>query len=247
MKKLTLILIIGLTWILKVNAKEENEYYVDYLKKCSAANVEEFSLKDNEVTIFKSSKLNLPCLKEKFLIHLETFPVDFNQAIIRENKKINDILEHERVKITSLYSQRCGENCVTNDEIILIQDNNYLYVRGFGDRGVEAKILDKDNVLIQNLMTTHVRNYLFNLKDKKFTSLPNGYLEFYKNYILVKQQKSYFNPMGAFWFNSKINYLGEIIELISDGKTCEPINSFRKNIQLAMKKSGLNEFCVTTY
>ena len=247
MKKLFLILVLCLVCSGSVYAKEENEYYIDYLKSCSASDVKKFSLKDNEVTVFKSSNLNLDCLEKKFLTHLENFPLDFNKTIIRENKKINDVLNYESIKITSLYSQRCGENCVTNDEAILILGNDYLYIRGFGDQGVEAKLMNKDNILIQNLMTTHVRNYLFNQENKKFMSLPNGSLEFYKDHILVSQQKSYFEPMGAFWFNSKINYSGEIIELISNGNTCEPEESFRKNIKSAMKKQGLKEFCVTTY
>ena len=52
--------------------------------------------------------------------------------------------------------------------------------------------------------------------------------------------------MGAFWFNSKVDYSGEIIELISDGDTCVEIESFYENIQKAMKSQGLVTFCVTT-
>lgn len=111
MKKLLLILVLCLAWNGSVYAKEENEYYIDYLKSCSASDVKKFSLKDNEVTVFKSSKLNLDCLEKKFLNHLENFPLDFNKTIIRESKKINDVLNYESVKITSLYSQRSDEYC----------------------------------------------------------------------------------------------------------------------------------------
>lgn len=254
MKKLFFVLVVGLLLNTHTFAKEENEYYVDYLKACSAQDIETFSLKDDEVTVFKSKKLDLNCLEKQFLTHLKSFPVEsysssnmvpFDETIIRDNKKINDGLVYDSIKISSLYSQKCGENCVFSDEAILIQGDDYLYIRGFGDRGVEAELVNQDIVLIKNLMSTHVRNYLFNQKDKKYTLMPNGVLEFNKDYILVKQQKSYFNERGAFWFSSKRNYQGEIIELISDGSTCKPAKSFHETIQAAMEKQNLKEFCVS--
>jgi hypothetical protein len=96
-------------------------------------------------------------------------------------------------------------------------------------------------------MSTHRRNYFFDINTKLFTSLPNGELEFKKDHILVKGQKSYFEGGGAFWFDSKRNYSGEIIELISKDNTCKDITMFHESIQKAMKKQGLQEFCVTTY
>ncbi len=96
-------------------------------------------------------------------------------------------------------------------------------------------------------MTTHVRNYIFDINTKLFTSLPDGGLKFKKDHILVKGQKSYFEGGGAFWFESKRTYSGEIIELISEGNTCEDITRFQEWLQKAMKKQGLQEFCVTRY
>ena len=78
------------------------------------------------------------------------------------------------------------------------------------------------------------------------TSLPNGKIEFKKDHILVKGQKSYFEGGGAFWFDSKRNYSGEIIELISKDNTCEDITMFHESIQKAMKKQRLQKFCVWT-
>ena len=69
-----------------------------------------------------------------------------------------------------------------------------------------------------------------------------------KDYIFIGGQKDYFYEMqGAYWFNSKIDYTGEIIELISNGNSCEDIAGFHESIQKAMKKQKLKEFCVTTY
>ena len=121
-------------------------------------------------------------------------------------------------------------------------------MRGSNDNGVESEFINKDTILIKNLMTTHVRNYIFDINTKLFTSLPDGGLKFKKDHILVYWQKSYFEEVGgAFWFDSKINYAGERIELINSGNTCEDIIRFYESIQKTMKKQGLQEFCVTTY
>ena len=120
-------------------------------------------------------------------------------------------------------------------------------MRGSNDGGVESEFINKDTILIKNLMTTHVRNYIFDINTKLFTSLPDGGLKFKKDHILVYWQKSYFEEVGgAFWFDSKINYAGERIELINSGNTCEDITRFQEWLQKAMKKQGLQEFCVWT-
>jgi hypothetical protein len=119
-------------------------------------------------------------------------------------------------------------------------------MRGSNDRGVESEFINKDTILVRNLMSTHRRNYFFDINTKLFTELPDGGLEFKKDHILVKGQKSYFEGGGAFWFDSKINYAGERIELINSGNTCENIIRFQEWLQKAMKKQGLQEFCVWT-
>jgi len=228
-------------------AKEENKYYLDYLKNCSSSNVEHYILKDdyspadrNRLDVFESTKLNLDCLEKKFEQHLD-------ETIIRKQDTVNNGITFEMVEIASLFSEKCGETCRPSSEVILIYKEQYWLVRGSNDKGVESKFINKDTILIRNLMTTHRRNYFFDINTKLFTSLPNGGLEFKKDHMLVNGQKSYFEGGGAFWFNSKRNYSGEIIELISEGNTCEDIMMFHESIQKAMKKQGLQEFCVTTY
>ncbi len=228
-------------------AKEENKYYLDYLKNCSSSNVEHYILKDdyspadrNRLDVFESTKLNLDCLEKKFEQHLD-------ETIIRKQDTVSNGVTFEMVEIASLFSEQCGETCRPSSEVILIYKEQYWLVRGSNDKGVESKFINKDTILIRNLMTTHRRNYFFDINTKLFTSLPNGGLEFKKDHMLVNGQKSYFEGGGAFWFNSKRNYSGEIIELISEGNTCEDIMMFHESIQKAMKKQGLQEFCVTTY
>jgi hypothetical protein len=228
-------------------AKEENKYYLDHLKNCGSTNVEHYILKDdysppnrNRLDIFESTKLNLDCLKKKFEQHLD-------ETIIRKQDTVSNGITFEMVEIASLFSEKCGETCRPSSEVILIYKEQYWLVRGSNDKGVESKFINKDTILIKNLMTTHVRNYIFDINTKLFTSLPNGGLEFKKDHILVNGQKSYFEGGGAFWFESKRNYSGKIIELISEGNTCEDITRFHETIQKAMKKQKLKEFCVTTY
>ena len=223
--------------------KEENKYYLDYLKNCSASNVEHYILKDDyspyrhRLDIFESTNLNLDCLEKKFEQHLD-------ETIIRKQDTVSNGITFEMVEIASLFSEQCGERCRPSSEIILIHKGRYWYMRGSNDKGVESKFINKDTILIRNLMTTHVRNYIFDINTKLFTSLPDGGLEFKKDHILVKGQKSYYEGGGAFWFDSKINYAGERIELISNGDTCRDITWFYEWLQKAMIKQGVLEFCV---
>jgi len=247
MKKLSLYVFLGLLFCSTGYTKEQNIYYLDYLKNCSTSNVEHYMLKDdyspagrNRLDVFESTKLNLDCLEKKFEQHLD-------ETIIRKQDTVSNGITFEMVEIASLFSEQCGETCRPSSEVILIYKEQYWLVRGSNDKGVESKFINKDTILIRNLMTTHRRNYFFDINTKLFTSLPNGGLEFKKDHMLVNGQKSYFEGGGAFWFNSKRNYSGEIIELISEGNTCEDIMMFHESIQKAMKKQGLQEFCVTTY
>ena len=226
--------------------KEENKYYLDYLKNCSASNVEHYILKDDyspyrhRLDIFESTNLNLDCLEKKFEQHLD-------ETIIRKQDTVSNGITFKMIEIASLFSEKCGETCKPSSEVILIYKERYWFMRGSNDKGVESKFINKDTILIRNLMSTHRRNYFFDINTKLFTELPDGGLEFKKDHILVKGQKSYFEGGGAFWFDSKINYAGERIELINSGNTCEDITRFQEWLQKAMKKQKLKEFCVTTY
>ncbi len=261
MKKLLGIVVLGLLFCSVGYTKEENKYYLDHLKNCSSSNVEHYILKDdysppgrNRLDIFESTNLNLDCLEKKFEHHQKNYPVEswisgsvpFDEIIIRKQDTMSNGITFDMIVITSLFSQQCGERCKFSNEVILIYKEKYWYIRGSNDRGVESKFINKDTVLIKNLMSTHRRNYFFDINTKRFTSLPNGKIEFKKDHILVKGQKSYFEGGGAFWFDSKRNYSGEIIELISKDNTCEDITMFHESIQKAMKKQRLQKFCVWT-
>ena len=262
--------------ILKGYLKDENEkvnlltkaIYASYLDSCSGLNTKYYSLVEKtpdyadswnadtrRVEIFESTKLDINCLEKKFEHHLKNYPVEsfgssvsvpFDEIIVRKQDTVSNGITFDMIAITSLFSQQCGERCKFSTEVILIHEGKYWYMRGSNDRGVESKFINKDTILIRNLMSTHRRNYFFDINTKLFTELPDGGLEFKKDHILVKGQKSYFEGGGAFWFDSKINYAGERIELINSGNTCEDIIRFQEWLQKAMKKQGLQEFCVWT-
>ena len=238
--------------------------YASYLDSCSSSNTKYYSLVDKKVPgvadtrrveIFESTKLDINCLEKKFEHHQKNYPVEswsggsvpFDEIIIRKQDTVSNGITFDMIVITSLFSQACGERCKFSNEVILIHKGRYWYMRGSNDNGVESEFINKDTILIKNLMTTHVRNYIFDINTKLLTSLPDGGLEFKKDHILVRGQKSYFDGGGAFWFDSKINYAGERIELINNGNTCKDITRFQEWLQKAMKKQGLQEFCVTTY
>ena len=272
MKKLLAILVLSLLWcnatyaadkvqIFKGYLKEKDEkvklltkaIYASYLDGCSGSNTKYYSLVDKvpdyvdswnadtrSVEIFESTKLDINCLEKKFEQHLD-------ETIIRKQDTVSNGITFEMIEIASLFSESCGERCRPSSEIILIYKGLYWYIRGSNDRGVESKFINKDTILIKNLMTTHVRNYIFDINTKLFTSLPDGGLKFKKDHILVYGQKSYFDGGGAFWFDSKINYAGERIELINSGNNCKDITRFYESLQKTMMKQGLLEFCVTRY
>jgi len=255
MKKFFLTLLFTFVLSVSAYANSENDYYRSYLEKCSKGNVSNYSLKE-DVYIFESFKLDLTCLEKEFLSHLQNFPLEswansnpvvFSDKIIRDNQIITENFPHQLTIISSLYAQKCGEQCEFSDEVIVtVGDKNWL-IRGLNDKGIEANLINSEVMLIKNLMSTHTRNYIFNIKDHKFTSLPNGGLTFNKDHILVEGQKSYFNEMGAFWFDNKINFKGAIIELINNGNTCKNLTSFNQKIQQAMTLQNLSELCVNTY
>ena len=259
MKKAIAIIILGLLVCSVGYTKEENKYYLDYLKNCSSSNVEHYTYLTDAIDIFESTNLNLDCLEKKFGQHLKNYPVEswadsgsvpFDEIIIRKQDTMSNGITFDMIVITSLFSQQCGERCKFSNEVILIHKGQYWYIRGHNDRGVESKFINKDTILIRNLMSTHRRNYFFDINTKRFTSLPNGELEFEKDHIIVRGQKSYYDDKGdtfAIWFDSIRNNSGEIIELISNGNTCEDITRLHVTIQKAMKRQKLKEFCVTTY
>ena len=160
--------------------------YASYLDSCSSSNAKYYSLVDKKVPgvadtrrveIFESTKLDINCLEKKFEHHQKNYPViSFlwdnpmpPEKIIRnkETLKLNTSdMSFDKIEISSLFSQKCGENCTYSKETILINENRYWFIKGSNDRGIEATFNEKDKILIINLMTTHKRKYIFDTNEK---------------------------------------------------------------------------------
>lgn len=98
--------------------------------------------------------------------------------------------------------------------------------------------------------STHDRNYIYNVKNEKLYPIGDGRVEFKDNAIYRYWAKSYFdNVGGAFWYNIKVNYSGEYIELVNMEKDakCYGISKFKhmpSEFISTFKKQKLNKLCV---
>ena len=102
----------------------------------------------HRLDIFESTNLNLDCLEKKFEQHLD-------ETIIRKQDTVSNGITFKMIEIASLFSEQCGERCRPSSEIILIHKGRYWYMKGSNDKGVKSKFINKDTILIKNLMTTH--------------------------------------------------------------------------------------------
>ena len=167
--------------------------YASYLDSCSGSNTKYYSLVEKtpdyadswnadtrRVEIFESTKLDINCLEKKFEHHQKNYPViSFlwdnpmpPEKIIRnkETLKLNTSdMSFDKIEISSLFSQKCGENCTYSKETILHNENRYWFIKGSNDKGIEATFNERDKILIINLMTTHKRKYIFDTNKKTIT------------------------------------------------------------------------------
>ena len=167
--------------------------YSSYLDSCSGSNTKYYSLEIitpdyaeswnadiSEVEIFEATILNINCLEKKFENHQKNYPVASflydnlmpPEKIIRnkETLKLNGTdMSFDKIEISSIFSQKCGESCSYSKETILINKNKYWFIKGSNDKGIEAEFSEKDKILIINLMTTHTRKYIFDINEKSIT------------------------------------------------------------------------------
>ena len=167
--------------------------YSSYLDSCSGSDTKYYSLEIitpdyaeswnadiSEVEIFEATILNINCLEKKFENHQKNYPVASflydnlmpPEKIIRnkETLKLNGTdMSFDKIEISSIFSQKCGESCSYSKETILINKNKYWFIKGSNDKGIEAEFSEKDKILIINLMTTHTRKYIFDINEKSIT------------------------------------------------------------------------------
>ena len=97
--------------------------------------------------------------------------------------------------------------------------------------------------LIFNRPKSPMTTYSGDLKSKQTVLKPNFSALIVDLFLQAKLSKG---DTFAIWFDSIRNNSGEIIELISNGNSCEDIAGFHESIQKAMKKQALQKFCVWT-
>lgn len=233
----------------------EKSFYLKSLKKCSGAEVNYYSLpseysKAMSVEVYEAHGLSVVCLEQNF--RLDASEV-WNFGSRNKNVSPIDHLIYWKTVVPSPFNVTCAEKCSPSPEIILEpgdQKGHVFYIRGENDWGIEAQFVRSDTIHLMNSMASHVRNYLYDTERKTISWLPDGKLTFKEDHILVEGQKSYFDGNGPYWFDSKIDYDGNILQLIQSQKrhdNCLKKEKFAgrsKEFYSAFDRQGLREFCV---
>lgn len=110
---------------------------------------------------------------------------------------------------------------------------------------VKAEVYYDHWIVVSKEMSTHKRNYMFDVHGENFVMLPNGDITVSPNYISFKGRKSYFEGGGAFWYDGRVNYKGDLIELISIRENCHDKSRFGVTIRNQMEKQNMSSLCVT--
>ncbi len=175
-----------------------------------------------------------------------SFQADYASSINFNWKKTkNTNYAYEITKTKSPFYQACGEKCkFMNEDLIKIYDNYYFLIYP-SDFGIDAEMINDNIILFKAQMFSHTRNLILNIKQETLSMLPNGDFEFEKNSILVKGQKSYLKGGGAFWYDSKRNIDGDLIEFVDvKSGVCIPKDKFYEQIEKLLNKAGKDELCV---
>ena len=154
-------------------------------------------------------------------------------------------ISYEVASIPSPFNLGCGERCrYLNEDLVKIR-NKYYFLVYSSNSGINASVINKDLILFKALMTTHRRNFILNKTLGKLGYFPNGDLEFFEGAVIVRFQKSYFEGGGAFWYDSKRDYSGNVIEYLDrgDGK-CFDSNKFYKIMKTKLISMGKTQLCV---
>ena len=99
---------------------------------------------------------------------------------------------------------------------------------GLGDFGIgDVTQIEDRRVIFGVHMSTHTRNYLYDSREKNFTSLVNGSITVVNDVpliMLIEESKGYRNdngrPLGAYWYDSIQDEFGNILDIIPKGQTC---------------------------
>jgi hypothetical protein len=154
-------------------------------------------------------------------------------------------IAYEVASIPSPFNLGCGEKCrYLNEDLVKIRNKYYFLVHS-SNSGINASLINENLISFKVLMSTHQRNFILNKTLGKLSSLPNGDLEFVEGAVIIRFQKSYFEGGGAFWYDSKRDYSGNIIQYLDrgDGK-CFDSKNFYKSMKRKLISMGKTQLCV---
>jgi len=147
----------------------------------------------------------------------------------------------------TLTPQVFANDKIKNEIIVLLQGI-------YGDiENVEYEInpTSKNNfyhVIVDHV--SHQRNYIYDVKNKIFEDVGDGGLKIKNGGIYRNWAKSYHPDFGAFWYNIKVGFTGEYLELINmegEDKKCHPVEIFdfmSSEFNQLLKKQKLDKFCI---
>ena len=135
-----------------------------------------------------------------------------------------------------------------NDEVKILLSGIYENIE---DEKYQINPTDKDNffhVIVDHF--SHQRNYICDIKNKIINNIGDGGLEIKNGGIYRYWAKSYHPDWGAFWYNIKVSFSGEYLELINmkeEDKKCYPVEKFdhmSSKFRKLLKEQKLDKFCI---
>jgi hypothetical protein len=229
-----------------VKGDEESSYersdriYNEVLKKCS--DIENYIY---NTIVHTGSNLDLKCLEKKLSFHSKVKPKILSTNEITAKHDNSSVTLMEIKSVVDICSGESNPFCKHN---LIIDNDKFIYVRTSDQ--AETSLLKENTYHIVNRTSTYRSNYIYYADKNKLLDLgQGGTLEFEEDTIIKYGVKSYWDGGGAFWFNLKIDYEGNYIELINeeDSDKCYPFEKFNhKNEEFknTFKQQGLKELCV---
>jgi hypothetical protein len=268
---LKIILLAKLVLFLPVEALSSNKK----ISKIFNENLNRFLLctdKNIELIKYQNSKyqnyilvledLKIDCLQKqnleisRFVKNNDYFSKMFKGKVYDGKYKINlinseeDDFFYEIISIQNPFTffAKCGDRCEFGNEEILKVNNKFYYMHhGHGGFNNFVKLQKKQLAKFSIQLTTHKRNFFFNIKKGIFSYLPDGDVKLYNSYYEVYWQKSYFKGGGAFWYNARRDYEGNLLEILprqpNQDFVCVNRDRLSDEIKKFLIKSNKEEFC----
>ena len=169
---------------------------------------------------------------------------DFGLQFSEATSSLNQ-LTYEVSTLVSPFQINCFETCRYIEEQIIRVSNTYYFLHSPSDYGVDATMINDDVLLFAIQTATSTGNVSFHIPTDTLQPLSGGDLEFLADGIIVRGGKHYLEEGGAFWYDKKITYDGEVVEFydVVSG-TCFNVNKFESDFRRELKAVGRDQLCV---